>query len=157
MLHRELKLFICSTSTPIETLKSESQPIPLVQFHEAHHQELDIHSILLTPLTPSDIAEHLNEVFSQVRFPEHFEEELARVTQGNPLFLSEILRKLALDQKIHLSGQQRRRTRTGSLILWKPDSIRVKGENSDEANSLPPVPPSTPPAWPRSLTSSGAS
>ena len=107
MLHRELKLFICSTSTPIETLKSESQPIPLVQFHEAHHQELDIHSILLTPLTPSDIAEHLKEVFSQVRFPDHFEEELARVTQGNPLFLSEILRKLALDQKIHLSGQQR--------------------------------------------------
>jgi len=107
MLHRELKLFICSTSTPIETLKLESQPIPLAQFHEAHHEELDIHLIPLTPLTPSDIAEHLNEVFSQVRFPEHFEEELARVTQGNPLFLSEILRKLALDQKIRLSGQQR--------------------------------------------------
>jgi diguanylate cyclase (GGDEF)-like protein len=107
MLHRELKLFICSTSTPIETLKLESQPIPLVQFHEAHHEELDIHLIPLTPLTPSDIAEHLNEVFSQVRFPEHFEEELAKVTQGNPLFLSEILRKLVLDQKIRLSGQQR--------------------------------------------------
>jgi diguanylate cyclase (GGDEF)-like protein len=107
MLHRELKLFICSTSTPIETLKSEPQPIPLVQFHEACHQELDIHSIPLTSLTPSDIAEHLKEVFAQVRFPEHFEEELARVTQGNPLFLSEILRKLALDQKIQISGQQR--------------------------------------------------
>src|SRR5512139_3903195 len=92
MLHRELKLFICSTSTPIETLKLESQPIPLVQFHEAHHEELDIHLIPLTPLTANDIAEHLNEVFSQVRFPEHFEEELAKVTQGNPLFLSEILR-----------------------------------------------------------------
>jgi diguanylate cyclase (GGDEF)-like protein len=105
MLHRELKLFICSTSAPIEMLKSEFQPAPLVQFYEAHDQELDIHPIVLTPLTPSDIAEHLEEVFSQVRFPERFEEELARVTQGNPLFLSEILRKLALDQKIPLSGQ----------------------------------------------------
>lgn len=107
VLHRELKLFVCSTSTPIETLRSESQPIPLVQFYDAHHQELDIHSIPLTPLTPSDIAEHLKEVFAQVRFPEHFEEELANVTQGNPLFLSEILRKLVLDQKIQISGQQR--------------------------------------------------
>jgi len=107
MLHRELRLFICSASDPIDTLKTEPQPFPLAQFYEANHEELDIHSIPLIPLTPNDIAEHLNEVFSQVRFPEHFEEELARVTQGNPLFLSEILRKLAIDQKIQRSGHQR--------------------------------------------------
>ncbi len=107
MLHRELKLFICSASTPIEMLRSEFQTFPIVQFYETHHEELDIHPIFLPPLTPSDIAELLKEVFSQVRFPEHFEEELARVTQGNPLFLNEILRKLVLDQKIVLSGQQR--------------------------------------------------
>ncbi len=106
MLHKELKLFICTTSAPIEALKEGSPVVPLGQFYEAHHQELDIHKITLTPLTPSDIADHLREVFSQVRFPENFDKELAKLTQGNPLFLTEILRKLALDQKIPLSGQQ---------------------------------------------------
>ena len=106
MLHRELKIFICSTSPPLEALKSGAQVVPLGQFYEAYHQELDIRKITLTPLTPTDIADHLKEVFSQVRFPENFEKELAKVTQGNPLFLTEILRKLALDQKIPLSGQQ---------------------------------------------------
>ena len=106
MLHKELKLFICSTSAPVEKLKSGTESVPLGQFYETHHQELDIHRILLTPLAPSDIADHLKEVFSQGRFPENFENELAKVTQGNPLFLTEILRKLALDQKIPQSGQQ---------------------------------------------------
>ena len=106
MLHKELKLFICSTSTPLEVLKSGARQAPLGKFYEAHHQELDLHKITLTPLTPSDIADHLREVFFQVRFPENFENDLAKVTQGNPLFLSEILRKLAIDQKIPFSGQQ---------------------------------------------------
>lgn len=106
MLHKELRLFICSTSAPIEALKSGAQVAPLGQFYDAYQQEMDIHKITLRPLTPTDIADHLKEVFSQVRFPENFEKELAKVTQGNPLFLTEILRKLALDQKIPLSGQQ---------------------------------------------------
>ena len=43
---------------------------------------------------------------------EHFgrnaelEDELARVTQGNPFFLGEIIRKLVRDQKVALVGQQ---------------------------------------------------
>jgi diguanylate cyclase (GGDEF)-like protein len=106
MLHRELKLFICSTSAPMDTLKHGPEPVPLAQFYDTYHQELDFHRIPLTPLAANDIADHLQEVFSQVRFPEGFEKELAKITHGNPLFLSEILRKLALDQKIPLSGQQ---------------------------------------------------
>ena len=39
--------------------------------------------------------------------PEKFEEHLAQVTQGNPLFIGEILRKLALDGKvINLPGNK---------------------------------------------------
>ena len=106
ILQRGLRLFICSTSTPIEALNWGSQVVPLGQFYEAHHQELDIQKITLTPLTPNDIADHLKEVFSRVCLPENFEKELAKITQGNPLFLTEILLKLALDQKILLSGQQ---------------------------------------------------
>jgi diguanylate cyclase (GGDEF)-like protein len=106
MLHKELKLFICSTSAPIEALKSGAKTAPLGQFYEAYQEELNLHKITLTPLAPTDIADHLKEVFSQVRFPENFEKQLAKVTQGNPLFLSEILRKLAMDQKIPFSGQQ---------------------------------------------------
>ena len=45
-------------------------------------------------------------VFPGVSLPSGLEEELARVTQGNPLFLSEILRKLVMDRKVSLVGQQ---------------------------------------------------
>jgi len=107
MLLRELKLFICCTSTPIEPLKSGAQEVPLGQFYESYHRELGICKIPLTPLTASDIADHLQKVFPQVSLPKNFEKDLAQITQGNPLFLSEILRKLALDQKIPLMDQQR--------------------------------------------------
>lgn len=106
IMHRGVSLFICGTSTSIDQLRLEVQVVPLGKFYEAHHQELNIQKINLTPLTAIDIADHLKEIFPQVRLPENFEKDLARVTQGNPLFLSEILRKMALDQKIYLSGQQ---------------------------------------------------
>ena len=40
-----------------------------------------------------------------MRLPKGFEEQLAQLTEGNPLFVSEIMRKLILGGKITLSGQ----------------------------------------------------
>jgi diguanylate cyclase (GGDEF)-like protein len=106
MKYKEFTLFLCGTSNPMERLRSEEKKVPLVQFYETYHQELNIAKIALTPLTANDISEHLQGIFPQVSLPENFEKNLAQITQGNPLFLSEILRKLALDQKIPLKDQQ---------------------------------------------------
>jgi HEAT repeat protein len=38
--------------------------------------------------------------------PDAFEEDLVATTQGNPLFLSEIIRKLVADRKVNLVGQE---------------------------------------------------
>ena len=44
--------------------------------------------------------------FRTSRCRQDFDEELARISQGNPLFISELLRKLVFDRKITLVGQQ---------------------------------------------------
>ena len=106
ILYEGMPLFVCGTSNPIERLQSEEEKVPLVQFYEACTKELNISKINLTPLTISDISDHLQGIFPRVSLPENFEKDLAQITQGNPLFLSEILRKLALDQKIPLKDQQ---------------------------------------------------
>lgn len=106
MLSRQFPLFICGTSTDPWQFKSEEQEVPLEGFYQAYSQELDIHKISLTPLTAADITEHLQGVFPQVKVPQDFEKYLEQTTQGNPLFLGEILHNLVLDQKITLMGQQ---------------------------------------------------
>ena len=60
----------------------------------------------LTPLTASDIGAHFRGIFPQVSLPEDFEKSLGQITQGNPLFLCEIQRKLVLEGKLTLTGQQ---------------------------------------------------
>jgi len=67
---------------------------------------LGINKVTLTPLSAGDIANYLRGIFPQVNMPENFEKGLAEISQGNPLFLVEILRKMILDQKISLVGQQ---------------------------------------------------
>ncbi|MGD0625865.1 MAG: diguanylate cyclase [Thermodesulfobacteriota bacterium] len=106
MLGRQFPLFICGTSTDPRQFKAEEQEVPLEGFYQAYSQELDIHKISLPPLTAADITEHLQGVFPQVKVPQDFEKYLEQTTQGNPLFLGEILHNLVLDQKITLMGQQ---------------------------------------------------
>ena len=60
----------------------------------------------MRPLSKDDIAEYLKSVFPSMIAPEGFEADLARVTQGNPLFLGEIIRKLVTDGKVSLVGQE---------------------------------------------------
>ncbi len=107
LLRRDIPLFICGTSTPIQQDEVQREPAPLQRFFASHHEELNIVTVPLTPLTTTDIAQHFQQIFPQVSLPEKFEEHLAQVTQGNPLFIGEILRKLALDGKvINLPGNK---------------------------------------------------
>ncbi|MFP3870494.1 MAG: diguanylate cyclase, partial [Syntrophobacteria bacterium] len=106
LLRQNMSLFICTTSTNTRQEKPEGQPCPLERFYSSYCQELNISKVTLTPLAAVDIAEHLQGIFPQVKLAESFEKELAQITQGNPLFLAEIVRKLILDGKITLVGQQ---------------------------------------------------
>ncbi|MCZ6484624.1 MAG: HEAT repeat domain-containing protein, partial [Acidobacteria bacterium] len=107
MLRQDIPLFICGTSTPIQQEEISREPAPLQRFFAAHHEALNIITVALTPLSATDIAQHFQQIFPQVHLPEKFEEHLAQVTQGNPLFIGEILRKLALDGKvINLAGNK---------------------------------------------------
>ncbi|MDA2931232.1 diguanylate cyclase, partial [Acidobacteria bacterium AH-259-O06] len=106
LLRQDIPLFICGTAMDVQQGEIQGQPAPLERFSAAHDQELDIARVALTPLTATDIAQHFQRIFPQVRLPENFEEDLAQLTQGNPLFISKIQRKLVLDAKIGLSGQQ---------------------------------------------------
>ena len=106
LLRQDIPLFICGTAMDVQQGEIQGQPAPLERFSAAHDQELDIARVALTPLTATDIAQHFQRIFPQVRLPENFEEDLAQLTRGNPLFISKIQRKLVLDAKIALSGQQ---------------------------------------------------
>jgi len=105
-LSRQFPLFICGTSRDPGELKLEAQESPLEIFYVENQQALDIRKIQLTPLIATEIADHLQGVFPQIQVPPDFERYLEQITQGNPLFLGEILHQLVTDQKITLMGQQ---------------------------------------------------
>ncbi|MGD8371400.1 MAG: diguanylate cyclase [Syntrophobacterales bacterium] len=106
ILVQDFRLLIIASSTDTSQDKVEGQPAPLARFYATYCKELDILKVSLTPLTAANIAEHLKSIFPQVRLPENFERNLAQTCQGNPLFLSEIVRKLVQDRKITLVGNQ---------------------------------------------------
>ncbi len=105
MLRDDLPLFICGTSSETKEAKPEEKG-PLERFYSAYGEELGLQKILLTPLTAPQIARHMKRIFPNVDQPQNFENDLFQITQGNPLFISEILRKLVLDQQITLVGQR---------------------------------------------------
>jgi len=106
LLRRDIPLFICGTAADIRIDNVQGQTIPLEQFLAAFEQELNIGRLNLPPLTANDIAEHFQRIFPDISLPENFEKVLAQLTQGNALFISGILRKLVLDGKVTLTGQQ---------------------------------------------------
>ncbi|MGA1841773.1 MAG: diguanylate cyclase [bacterium] len=112
LLFRQMKLecksplFICGTSPETSDLQDYNQMASLELFYKNYSKELDIKKITLTPLTAEDISNHIKGIFSNVHLSENIIKELMQITQGNPLFLSEILRKLVQDQKIVLVGHE---------------------------------------------------
>jgi len=106
LLRRDIPFFICGTATDIRLDKVQGETTPLEQFLDTFEEELSIGRMSLTPLTAKDIADYFQKIFPNVSLPENFEKVLAQLTQGNPLFLSGILRKLIQDEKVTLDGHQ---------------------------------------------------
>ncbi|UCF56147.1 MAG: AAA family ATPase, partial [Deltaproteobacteria bacterium] len=106
IIREDIPLFVCSTSSGGKGTKADEEMGPLERFYATYQEELGIQKIPLTPLTAAHISSHIERVFPNVIKPENFEKDLAQITQGNPLFISEIFRKLVLDQQITLIGQQ---------------------------------------------------
>ena len=106
ILNQSFPILICAAATDTHQESGERQLAPLERFYATYCKELDIHKISLTPLTAANIAEHLTVIFPKMELPQNFETNLAQATQGNPLFLNEILRKLVMDRKISLVGNQ---------------------------------------------------
>ena len=105
MQQKEPALLICgSTLESLQLGRDEDAP-PLERFYAARQRELGMRRVKLNPLGGDDIAEYLRGVFPSLQMPEGLEKELARTTQGNPLFLGEIIRKLVADRKVSLEGQ----------------------------------------------------
>ena len=101
----DFPLFVCSAAADSKEPVANGHSNPSIHFLRDYQDDLNIQRFALTPLTADDIAKHIQSLFPNVTIPGHFEKELARITQGNPLFFSEILRKLVLDQKITLTGK----------------------------------------------------
>jgi len=106
LLRKDIPFFICGTATDIRLDKVQGETTPLEQFLNTFGEELGIGRMNLTPLTAKDIADYFQKIFPNVSLPENFEKVLAQLTQGNPLFLSGILRKLIQDGKVVLDGHQ---------------------------------------------------
>ncbi len=103
---QEHTVFVCGSSIEAMRLSGEDQASPLERFCSAYQRSLGIRNVKLRPLGREGIAEYLKAVFPRLRMPEGFESDLAEMTQGNPLFLSEIIRKLVTDRKVTLIGQE---------------------------------------------------
>jgi len=105
MMRGDFPLFVCSTATKTQEVGTENRADSLDNFCEAYLQNLGIRKIRLTPLAATDIKKHIQLLFPNIFIPAGINEELARVTQGNPLFIIEILRKLVADHKITFNGK----------------------------------------------------
>jgi len=99
-------LFVCATADSSQESDSDKHKNPLRRFREIYQEPLCIRKLTLTPLSADDITQHIKALFPTITLPRDFDKELTRISQGNPLFISELLRKLVFDRKITLVGQQ---------------------------------------------------
>ena len=106
MLQGKFPIFICGSADIRQKPKDNDSQDALINFYNQYQQQLDIQKISLNPLSEPEIDKHILGIFPKARLPKSVVKEIYEVSRGNPLFLSEILRKLVLDQKITLVGQQ---------------------------------------------------
>jgi len=103
---RQVPLFVCGAATEFSKETGDGQGDTLGRFCATYGQEIGIRKIGLSPLAEADVVRHLQAIFPRISLPKDFGKALEQTTQGNPLFLNEIVRKLVMDGKISLSGQQ---------------------------------------------------
>lgn len=106
MRREQSPVFVCGSTMEFLKLAADAGAPPLERFFTARKDELNIRRARLGPLSGEDIGDYLRGVFPSLRMPEGFEADLVRITQGNPLFLGEILRKLVGDRRVTLVGQE---------------------------------------------------
>src|SRR6202034_2155803 len=74
----------------------------------------------LVPLSPSDVADMVQSLFTSREIPEYFSRTIARRTDGNPLFVEEVARGMLLrDSQDDLAGGT-----DAEPDLSIPDSLR---------------------------------
>lgn len=109
ILNKQLApMLICGTATT--ELSSKPQAIPLELFRNAYSDELGIQNITLTELTAEDISKYVNMIFPGIKMPRRTIQEIATTTEGNPLFIGELLRKMVDDRKMYQEGSKWRIT-----------------------------------------------
>jgi len=106
ILRRQVPLFVCGAAGDFSEEAGDGQEDTLSRFCAAYGREIGMRKVALSPLTEVDIIKHLQAIFPRISMTREFGRALEQTTQGNPLFLNEIIRKLVLDGKISLSGQQ---------------------------------------------------
>ncbi|NTV55703.1 MAG: diguanylate cyclase [Deltaproteobacteria bacterium] len=106
MTRHQVPLFVCGAATEVSTETRDGQGDTLGRFCAAHGKEIGIRKVALSPLAEGDVVRHLHAIFPRISLPKDFSKAMEHATQGNPLFLNEIVRKLVMDGKISLSGQQ---------------------------------------------------
>ena len=104
MQAKDVPLFVCGTTDTLQKGGGGEHDI-MTRFLATACKEVEINRVLLSPLNKADIGHHLRGMFPGITWPKDFPGDLELLTQGNPLFLSEIVRKLVMDGKITLSGQ----------------------------------------------------
>ncbi len=103
---RKLPLLVCGATLEALSLNREEEAPPIERFVASRGRELGIRQLRLGALSAEHITDYLRSVFPNLRMPDGFDAELARVTQGNPLFLGEIIRKLVADRKVTFVGPE---------------------------------------------------
>jgi diguanylate cyclase (GGDEF)-like protein len=103
---QKIPMLVCGTASTETTTRPQSVPLQL--FRNAYGESLDIQTIALTGLTAEGIDKHVKMIFPGIDLPRKMSRELASITEGNPLFIVAVLRKMVDDSKIYQeSGQWR--------------------------------------------------
>lgn len=124
------RLLVIGTYRPAEVLRGQ-HPLRIMQ-HELHaHQRCDV--LALTGLTVEDIATHLQARFPRHRFPAAFPQVLQQRTNGNPLFLTNMLDELQAQAAIvGQEGQWTLAVDLETLAVRTPATMRALIEQQVE-------------------------
>ncbi|NOY70686.1 MAG: diguanylate cyclase [Deltaproteobacteria bacterium] len=97
-------LFVCATAAMEDA--SGAGTLPLELFRTAYSQEMEIETVPLTPLSAPDISSHLDAIFPGISIPRGLMDQIIRVTEGNPFFMVQLMRKMVEDGNIVETGNK---------------------------------------------------